>query len=358
MGTMPMSPGTEEFAASALGSKAWNTPTVGHTPLCQAQSPTDSEEGVHAGGWNVGGLPLVKPTPVFLLNVQSKSAQRTWLHSEESRGWCHAGSPVVPSSPGLGFPPTLCSWPQGGLRSGLRFLTLLVFLGSTPSRDPSLLGPTHLTRCSGEGGVAAWQWGGWTSGELAERWGRRVAELGEFGDLVAQADGGGTAGDARCGARTWLRKSEAARTALPASLEPVGRSTVGARSGRGSARAGGAASSRSSLQRAVLGAQEQMAALRAAGPPSNPPLVPATVPGATPPSRSSRARPRQGLLRTENWGGGHLLPALHPGFWEGERAATRRGLITTECGCLPGALRGTAGSKLSIQGAVSALGQG
>lgn len=46
---MPMSPGTEEFAASALGSKAWNIPTMGHTPLCQAQSPTDSEEGVHAG---------------------------------------------------------------------------------------------------------------------------------------------------------------------------------------------------------------------------------------------------------------------------------------------------------------------
>ena len=99
------------------------------------------------------------------------------------------------------------------------------------------------------------------------------------------------------------RKSEAARTALPASPEPVGRPTVGVRSGRGSARAGGAASSRSSLQPAALGAQEQMAALRAAGPPSNPPLIPAAVPGARPPSRSARARPRQGLLRTENWGG-------------------------------------------------------
>ena len=56
--------------------------------------------------------------------------------------------------------------------------------------------------------------------------------------------------------------------------------------------------------------------------------------------------------------GGHLLPPMHPGVWEGEQAATGRGLITTECGCLPGALRGTTGSKLSIQGAVSALWQG
>lgn len=38
--------------------------------------------------------------------------------------------------------------------------------------------------------------------------------------------------------------------------------------------------------------------------------------------------------------GGHLLPPMHPGVWEGERAATGRGLITTECGCLPGALGG------------------
>lgn len=132
-----------------------------------------------------------QPTPIFLLNVQSKSAQRTWLHCEESRGWCHAGSPVVPSSLGLGFPPTLCSRPKGDLRSGLCFLTLLVFLGSTPSRGPSLLDPLTLQgavvrvewpRGSGEGGpLVHWQSGGggvWQSWEsLVIWWHRQMAEV-------------------------------------------------------------------------------------------------------------------------------------------------------------------------------------